>query len=120
MPILFLIGGIVLISVFSKRSRRHRKTSAKANQSNIKFDERSRLRVCADYNRRCKAEMERRQAQADIIHLKQRRADLLKAYELVPDDESERSIKKRIQYDNAIRQTDKAIEKAVYISRRTY
>ena len=61
------------------------------------------------------------QAAADLIHFEQVKADLLKAYDAsgAADGDSEKSIRKRIQYDNAIRRTEKQIEKAAYNARRT-
>jgi hypothetical protein len=82
--------------------------------------EKERRAICRDYNRRIKADLEKRQAADDITHLEQRKADLLKAYEKIPDADTERNIRRRIAYDNAIRNTDKQIEKAYMILHRTY
>jgi hypothetical protein len=82
--------------------------------------EKERRAICRDYNRRIKADLEKRQAADDITHLEQRKADLLKAYEQIPDADTERNIRRRIAYDNAIRNTDKQIEKAYMILHRTY
>ena len=66
-----------------------------------------------------KARFRREQAEADIIHLNQVRADLLKAYELAAcDGDTERDIKRRISYDNALRSVDKRLSKAEYEARR--
>ena len=68
-----------------------------------------------------KEQFKRDQAAADLIHYKQVKADLIKAYDssgaLYGD--TEKAIRKRIQYDNAIRRTEKQIEKAAYNARRT-
>jgi hypothetical protein len=82
--------------------------------------EKERRAICRDYNRRIKAELEHRQAADDIIHLKQRKADLFKAYEQIQGEDTERNIRRRIAYDNAIRNTDKQIEKAYMTLHRTY
>lgn len=60
------------------------------------------------------------QAAADLIHLEQVKADLLKAYNAsgAADGDSEKAIRKRIAYDNAIRRTEKQIEKAAFNARR--
>lgn len=135
MPILFIIAGsVILVSILKHRRRRRagprksirtvtsacisaRNQTQKAPQRD---PEKERLKVCRDYNRRIKAELEKRQAADDITHLEQRKADLLKAYEQIPDADTERNIKRRIAYDNAIRNTDKQIEKAYMILHRTY
>ena len=62
------------------------------------------------------------QAAADLVHLEQVKADLLKAYDAsgAADGDSEKAIRKRIQYDNAIRRTEKQIEKAAFNADRKY
>lgn len=135
MPILFLIAGSIILVSILKHWRRRRtgprkaiRTAAKTvsyarnqTQKTPQRDaEKERLRICRDYNRRIKAELEKRQAADDITHLEQRKADLLKAYEQIPEADTERNIKHRIAYDNAIRNTDKQIEKAYMILHRTY
>ena len=63
-------------------------------------------------------QFKRSQAAADLIHYKQVKADLLKAYDAAGiDGDSEKAIRKRIAYDNAIRRTEKQIEKAAYDAR---
>lgn len=135
MPILFLIAGsIILVSILKHRNRRRagpgkvnrtatmRTVSARnQTQKAPQMDpEKERLRICRDYNRRIKADLEKRQAADDITHLEQRKADLLKAYEQIPETDTERNIRRRVAYDNAIRNTDKQIEKAYMILHRTY
>lgn len=59
------------------------------------------------------------QAAADLVHLEQVKADLLKAYNAaLCDGDSEKAIRKRIAYDNAIRRTEKQIEKAAFYAKR--
>lgn len=130
MLLFMTIGGIIALSILCRKRRRRtvpkrtvstRTISARnINPTNAAQSEKERRKVVADYNRRIKYELERNQARDDIIHMEQRKADLLKAYEQLPDAESERIIKKRIAYDNAIRQTEKQIEKAYMILHRTY
>lgn len=128
---LSIIAGVVLLIVLSrKRKNRPRGPSravttrtVSARNTNVKSPEqleKDRRKIAADYNRRIKADLEKRQAADDIIHLQQRKADLLKAYEQLPDANSEQIIKRRIAYDNAIRSTEKQIEKAYMILHRTY
>ena len=68
-----------------------------------------------------KERFNRMQAAADLIHYNQVKADLLQAYDAsgAAYGNSEKAIRKRIQYDNAIRRTEKQIEKAAYNARRT-
>lgn len=135
MPILFIIAGSIIVVSILKHRRRRRAGPRKAIRTAVKTvsyarnqtqkapqmdPEKERLRICRDYNRRIKAELEHRQAVDDITHLEQRKADLLKAYEQIPEANTERNIKRRIAYDNAIRNTDKQIEKAYMILHRTY
>lgn len=65
-------------------------------------------------------QFKRYQAEQDIIHYTQVKADLLKAYDAArADGDSEKAIRKRIAYDNAIRRTEKQIENAAYNATRT-
>lgn len=135
MPILFIIAGSIIVGSILKHRRRRRAGPRKAIRTAVKTvsyarnqtqkapqrdPEKERLKVCRDYNRRIKAELEKRQAADDITHLEQRKADLLKAYAQLPDNNDERTIKRRIVYDNAIRNTEKQIERAYMILHRTY
>ena len=130
MPILFLIAGsIILVSVLKHRRRRRagprkaiRAVSARnQTQKPPQTDqEKERRAICRDYNRRIKSELEKKQARDDIDHLEQRKRDLLTAYSKIPDNNDERTIKRRITYDNAIRNTEKQIERAYMILHRTY
>lgn len=124
--ILGITGAIIAGSILKKRKRRKRTVTTRtvsARNASVKSPEqieKDRRKIVLDYNRRIKADLEKRQAADDIIHLKQRKADLLKAYEQLPDANSEQIIKRRIAYDNAIRATEKQIEKAYMILHRTY
>ena len=64
-------------------------------------------------------QFKRSQAAADVIHYKQVKADLLKAYDAagIEGSDTEKAIRRRISYDNAIRRTEKQIEKAAYDAR---
>lgn len=124
--ILGIAGAIVAGSILKKRKRRKRTVTVRTvsarsiNPPNAAQLEKDRRKAVSEYNRRIKADLEKRQAADDIIHLEQRKRDLLKAYEQIPDADSEQIIKKRIAYDNAIRATEKQIEKAYMILHRTY
>ena len=60
------------------------------------------------------------QAAADLVHYTQVKRDLLTAYNAsgAASGDTEKAIRKRIQYDNAIRRTEKQIENAAYNARR--
>lgn len=124
--ILGITGAIIAGSILKKRKRRKRTVTVRtvyARNASVKSPEqleKDRRKIAADYNRRIKADLEKRQAADDIVHLEQRKADLLKAYEQIPDANSEQIIKRRIAYDNAIRSTEKQIERAYMILHRTY
>jgi hypothetical protein len=66
-------------------------------------------------------QFKRSQAAADVIHYTQVKQDLLAAYNAsgAASGDSEKAIRKRISYDNAIRRTEKQIENAAYNARRT-
>ena len=72
-----------------------------------------------DTDRIRREQFKREQAAADLVHYRQVKADLLKAYDAsgAVYGDSEKAIRKRIQYDNAIRRTEKQIEKAAYDAR---
>ena len=61
----------------------------------------------------------RYQAEQDIIHYTQVKADLLKAYDAAGIDgsDTEKAIRRRITYDNALRTVEKKIEKSAYDAR---
>lgn len=124
--ILGITGAIVAGSILKKRKRRKRTVTTRtvyARNASVKSPEqleKERRKAVSEYNRRIKADLEKRQASDDIIHLEQRKHDLLKAYEQLPETDTEKTIRKRIAYDNAIRSTEKQIEKAYMILHRTY
>ena len=64
-------------------------------------------------------QFKRSQAAADVIHYKQVKADLLKAYDAAGIDgtDTEKTIRRRITYDNALRTVEKKIEKSAYDAR---
>lgn len=122
--ILGITGAIIAGSIAKKRRRRTvtmRTVYARSipKPKTPEQLEKDRRKAVSEYNRRIKADLEKRQAADDIIHLQQRKSDLLKAYEQLPDANSEKIIKRRIAYDNAIRATEKQIEKAYMILHRT-
>ncbi len=77
--------------------------------------------VQRDAEKRRRDEFKRSQAAADYVHYTQVKRDLMTAYNAsgAASGDSEKAIRKRIAYDNAIRTVEKKIEKAVFDSRRT-
>lgn len=124
MPLLFLIAvGVALSIILKKRKRRKRSGAVRtvytvsARSQSAKTPEQQRR----DAERSRKEQFKRYQAEQDIIHYRQVKKDLLTAYNVCGalTGESEKAIRKRIQYDNAIRRTEKQIEKAMFDARRT-
>lgn len=75
--------------------------------------------VQRDADRIRREQFKRDQAAADLIHYTQVKQDLLKAYDAAGiEGDTEKQIRKRIAYDNAIRRTEKQIENAAYNARR--
>lgn len=72
-----------------------------------------------DADRIRREQFKRSQAAADLVHYRQVKADLLKAYDAagIEGSDTEKAIRRRIAYDNAIRRTEKQIEKAAYDAR---
>lgn len=64
-------------------------------------------------------QFKRSQAAADLIHYRQVKADLLKAYDAAGIDgtDTEKAIRRRITYDNSLRRVEKQIEKSAYDAR---
>lgn len=130
-----IIAGVVLLIVLSgKRKNRTRGPSRTVTTKTTRTvytvsarnpkpmdAEKLKQQQLRDAARRQRERFNRMQAAADLDHYKQVKADLLKAYDssgaLYGD--AEKAIRKRIQYDNAIRRTEKQIEKAAYNARRT-
>lgn len=64
-------------------------------------------------------QFKRCQAEQDIIHYTQVKQDLLSAYNAsgAASGDTEKQIRKRISYDNALRTVEKKIEKSAYDAR---
>ena len=73
-----------------------------------------------DADRIRREQFKRSQAAADYIHYTQVKRDLMAAYNAsgAASGDTEKQIRKRIAYDNAIRRTEKQIENAAYNARR--
>ena len=134
MTALSIIAGVVLLIILSKKRRRPARTGStrtvttRTTKTVYTFGtkkpmdaEKLKQQQQRDADRIRKEQFKRDQAAADLIHYNQVKADLIKAYDssgaLYGD--TEKAIRKRIQYDNAIRRTEKQIEKAAYNARRT-
>ena len=129
---LSIIAGVVLLIILSrKRKKRPRGPSrtqyTKTTRTVCTISARSQSAKTPEQQRRDaersrKEQFKRYQAQADIIHYTQVKTDLLKAFDAsgALSGDSEKAIRKRIQYDNAIRKTEKQIERAYMILHRTY
>ena len=130
MTALSIIAGVVLLIILSKKRRRPARTGSTRTVTTRtiktvytpgtkKPADAEKLKRQAEKVR--KEQFNRMQSAADLIHYNQVKADLIKAYDssgaLYGD--SEKAIRKRIAYDNAIRRTEKQIEKAAYNARRT-
>ena len=130
MLLVMTIGGIIVLSILCRNRRRAvpSKATRTVTTRTIKTvytpgtkkpADAEKLKRQAEKVR--KEQFNRMQAAADLIHYNQVKADLIKAYDssgaLYGD--SEKAIRKRIAYDNAIRRTEKQIEKAAYNARRT-
>ena len=132
---LSIIAGVVLLIVLSrKRKNRTRGPSrtqyTKTTRTVYTIHARNQKPMDAeklerekqrDAARRQKEQFNRVQAEKDMIHYTQVKRDLLTAYNAsgAVYGNTEKAIRKRIQYDNAIRRTEKQIEKAAYNARRT-
>lgn len=124
LSLLIGITGAIIAGSIAKKRRRRTVTTRTVSARNINTPspeqlEKDRRKAVSEYNRRIKADLERKQAQEDIIHLEQRKRDLITAYNQISDAETEKAIRKRIAYDNAIRATEKQIEKAYMILHRS-
>ena len=74
--------------------------------------------VQRDAERIRKEQFKRIQAEQDIIHYRQVKADLLKAYDAAGiEGDTEKAIRRRITYDNSLRRVEKQIEKSAYDAR---
>lgn len=128
-----IIAGVVLLIILSKKRRRQARTGSTRTvttrtvktvytpgtkkPTDAEKLEREKQR---DADRIRKEQFNRMQAAADLIHYTQVKKDLLQAYDASGAiyGDTEKAIRKRIQYDNAIRKTEKQIEKAAYNARR--
>lgn len=111
------IGGIIVLSILCRKRRRRTVTTRTVTVWNVKPADPAKLQ--REKQKADRLNMIRSQSAADLVHLQQRRRDLLKAYNMIPAADTEKNIKKRIQYDNAIRNTDKQIAAARYNMNRT-
>lgn len=135
MAIISIIAGVVLLIVLSRKRKNRprgpsRTVTTKTTRTVYTIHARNQKPMDAeklerekqrDAVRRQKEQFNRMQAAADFEHYKQVKADLLKAYDAagVMGSDTEKNIRKRIAYDNAIRRTEKQIEKAAYNAKRT-
>lgn len=117
MATLSIIAGVVLLIILSKKRRRPART---VTTRTVKTVYTLGTKKTADAEKARKEQFNRMQAAADLDHYKQVKTDLLKAYESSGAiyGDSEKAIRKRIQYDNALRKAEKQIEKAAYNARR--
>ena len=130
-----IITGVVLLIILSKKRRPARTGSTRTvTTRTVKTvytltpgtkkpvdAEKLKQQQQHDAARRQKEQFNRMQAAADLIHYTQVKKDLLQAYNVsgAVYGDTEKAIRKRIQYDNAIRRTEKQIEKAAYNAKRT-
>ena len=119
-----MITLFILYKIISSLGRTKRQRPGRTTRRTTKTTTTIRIapnkQSAASASRRDNIEFKRLQAQNDITHFTQVKADLLKAYELAAcDGDTEKAIRKRIGYDNAIRTVDRKIEKAEYELKRT-
>ena len=126
-----IAAGVILLIIISKKRRRPgpaRTVTTKTTKTVYTLGtkkpvdaEKLNQQQQRDAARRQKEQFNRMQAAADLIHYTQVKKDLMKAYDAagIEYGDTEKAIRKRIQYDNAIRRTEKQIEKAAYNARRT-
>ena len=130
MTALSIIAGVVLLIILSKKRRRPARTGSTRTVTTRTIKtvytpgtkkpmDAEKLKRQAEKVR--KEQFNRMQAAADLIHYTQVKKDLLTAYNAsgAVYGNTEKAIRKRIQYDNAIRRSEKQIEKAAYNARRT-
>ena len=117
-----IIAGVVILCIISKKRRPARLGSTRTvTTRTTKTVYTLGTKKPADAEKARKEQFKRMQADADLIHYTQVKKDLMKAYDAagIEYGDTEKAIRKRIQYDNAIRRTEKQIEKAAYNARRT-
>lgn len=131
---LSFIAGVVLLIILSRKRKNRprgpsRTVTTKTTRTVYTIPARSQKPMDAeklkqqqqrDAARRQKEQFNRIQAEKDMIHYTQVKKDLLTAYNAsgAVYGNTEEAIRKRIQYDNAIRRTEKQIEKAAYNANR--
>lgn len=128
MLLVMTIGGIIVLSIICRKRRRPartgptrtvttRTTKTVYTLGTKKPADAEKLKRQAEKAR--KEQFKRYQAEQDIIHYNQVKKDLITAYDAsgAVYGDTEKAIRKRIQYDNAIRRTEKQIEKAAYNAR---
>ncbi len=116
--ILLIILFTMLSRVRIKPTRRRRTVTTRTAYARNRSQTAQTVQRDAERIRR--EQFKRAQAAADLVHYRQVKADLLQAYDAArTDGDSEKAIRKRIAYDNAIRRVEKQIEKAAYDARRT-
>ena len=119
---LSFIAGVVLLIVLSrKRKNRPPGPARTVTTRTVKTVYTLGTKKPVDAEKARKEQFKRDQAAADLIHYTQVKKDLMQAYDAsgAVYGDTEKAIRKRIQYDNAIRRTEKQIEKAAYNARRT-
>lgn len=118
-----IVAGVVILILLSKKRRRPARTGSTRTVTTrtVKTVYTPGTKNPADAEKARKEQFKRMQADADLIHYTQVKKDLLQAYDASGAiyGNTEKAIRKRIQYDNAIRRTEKQIEKAAYNARRT-
>ena len=113
--ILFKLLSRVRIKPARRRSTRTvttRTTYARNGSQTARTDPRTAERIRRE-------QFKRSQAAADLVHYKQVKADLLKAYDAagIEGSDTEKAIRRRITYDNSLRRVEKQIEKSAYDAR---
>lgn len=134
MTSVLIVAGVVILIILSKKRRRPARTGSTrtATTRTVKTvyapgtkkptdAEKLEREKQRDADRIRKEQFKRMQADADLIHYTQVKKDLLQAYDAsgAVYGNTEKAIRKRIAYDNAIRRTEKQIEKAAYNAMRT-
>ena len=117
-----IAAGVVLLIILSKKRRRPARTGSTRTVTTrtTKTVYTLGTKKPADAEKARKEQFKRMQADADLIHYTQVKKDLMQAYDAsgAVYGDTEKAIRKRIQYDNAIRRTEKQIEKAAYNANR--
>ena len=120
MLLLFLL--IKLFSSVRYKPVRRRRTAARRTVTKTVYTLGTKTgparTVQRDAEKLRREQFKRSQAAADLVHYKQVKADLLKAYDAAGiEGDTEKAIRRRISYDNSIRRVEKQIEKSAYDAR---